>query len=360
MGRTSGGAVSRTYRAVGWTRDKKRYDLIVGAFVVLWLVGFVGTGLALFPDATVETLLIRALGSCAIVMLHAVISIGPLSRLDRRFLPLLYNRRHLGVATFLVALAHGLFCLVLYHAQGDLDPLTSVLVSNTRFESLVWFPFQPLGVVALGILLVMAATSHDFWLHTLTPTVWKSMHMLVYLAWVLALMHVALGVMQAETSVLYGALLVVGAAWVVGLHVSAAWREMAVDRPFVRHPDALGFVDCAGVGELADGRARIVSLGGERVAIFRNGVTVSAVSNVCRHQHGPLGEGRIVDGCITCPWHGYQYRPEDGRSPPPFTEKLPTYRVAVYDGRVWVHPEALPPGTRVEPAMLTSEVDHGP
>jgi nitrite reductase/ring-hydroxylating ferredoxin subunit len=30
-------------------------------------------------------------------------------------------------------------------------------------------------------------------------------------------------------------------------------------------------------------------------------------------QNGPLGEGRIVDGCITCPWHGYQYRPDTGR-----------------------------------------------
>ena len=27
---------------------------------------------------------------------------------------------------------------------------------------------------------------------------------------------------------------------------------------------------------------------------------------------GPLGEGKIVDGCITCPWHGFQYRPQDG------------------------------------------------
>ena len=34
-----------------------------------------------------------------------ILSIGPLARLDRRFLPLLYNRRHLGVTMFVLALA---------------------------------------------------------------------------------------------------------------------------------------------------------------------------------------------------------------------------------------------------------------
>jgi hypothetical protein len=37
-----------------------------------------------------------------------------------------------------------------------------------------------------------------------------------------------------------------------------------------------------------------------------------------------LGEGKIVDGCITCPWHGYQYRPADGVAGP-FTERA-TFR----------------------------------
>jgi sulfoxide reductase heme-binding subunit YedZ len=96
----------------------------------------------------------------------------------------------------------------------------------------------------------------------------------------------------------------------------------------------------------------VVSLGGERVAVFRYGNAVSAISNVCQHQNGPLGEGRIVRGCVVCPWHGYEYRPDTGASPPPFTEKVPTFRVRIHDGRVLVHPQPLPPGTRVEPARI--------
>jgi nitrite reductase/ring-hydroxylating ferredoxin subunit len=96
----------------------------------------------------------------------------------------------------------------------------------------------------------------------------------------------------------------------------------------------------------------VVSLTGERVAVFRYDGRISAISNVCQHQNGPLGEGKILDGCVTCPWHGYQYRPADGASPPPFQERVPTFRVRVEDGRIFVDPRPLPPGTFVEPAVF--------
>jgi sulfoxide reductase heme-binding subunit YedZ len=92
--------------------------------------------------------------------------------------------------------------------------------------------------------------------------------------------------------------------------------------------------------------------GAERIAVFRNGNKVHAVSNACRHQGGPLGEGRIIDGCITCPWHGFQYRPEDGRSPEPFTERISTYETQIRDGIVYVNPHPLTPGTSVSPSLI--------
>jgi nitrite reductase/ring-hydroxylating ferredoxin subunit len=94
---------------------------------------------------------------------------------------------------------------------------------------------------------------------------------------------------------------------------------------------------------------------GERVAIFKYDGRVSAVSNVCRHQNGPLGEGRILDGCITCPWHGYQYLPDSGASPPPFTEKVPTFNIKIENGRVLVSTRPNPPGHRAEPAKIEEE-----
>ena len=110
--------MSVSYTLVRWNRAKKAYDATIAAALVVYVALFAGVGLAAHPDATVETLLIRALALAAFLMLHVILSIGPLCRLSPRFLPLLYNRRHLGVATFLVALAHAVFAIAQFHAQG--------------------------------------------------------------------------------------------------------------------------------------------------------------------------------------------------------------------------------------------------
>jgi nitrite reductase/ring-hydroxylating ferredoxin subunit/DMSO/TMAO reductase YedYZ heme-binding membrane subunit len=343
--------MSQSYRAVGWNRQKRRYDATIAAGVALYLAVFVGGGFALDAEATIETLIIRACGTAALFLLHVVLAIGPLSRLDRRFLPLLYNRRHLGVTTFLLAAVHGVFALVQFHALGDVETLASVLVTSRSYASLTDFPFQQLGLAALAILFAMAATSHDFWLRALSAPVWKTLHMLVYLAYALVIAHVSLGALQAERSPVLPAVLLTGIAVVAGLHVIAAVHERPVDRE--RAALVHAFVDVCGVDEIPDRRAKTVCLSGERVAVFKYDGRVSAVSNVCRHQNGPLGEGKVVAGCIVCPWHGYEYAPADGRAPAPFTEKLPTFAVKVVRGRVLVDPTPNPPGTFVEPAVLT-------
>lgn len=339
------------YQAVLWNRQKRIYDLSLVTAIVLYLGLFVGLGFLLRPQATAETLIIRALGSGALLSLHVVLSIGPLARLDRRFLPLLYNRRHLGVATFLLGAGHAGFAMFQFHALGDTHPVVSVLVSNTRFDSLGQFPFQPLGLLALTILFLMAATSHDFWLANLTAPVWKALHMLVYVAYAALILHVALGVLQAETDPVLAGLLSLGLAWIVAIHLVAGWKERAGDRPHDA-PERDGYVAVCRPDEIAENRARIVCLSGERIAIFKYDGKVSAVSNACQHQNGPLGEGCVIDGFITCPWHGYQYVPDTGASPPPFTEKIPTFNVKVADGRIWVDPRPNPPGTKVEPARI--------
>jgi len=252
---------------------------------------------------------------------------------------------------FVFGLAHSVFSLIQFHALGDLNPLVSLFVSNTRFDSLSQFPFQALGFFALVILFLMAATSHDFWLHNLSAPVWKRLHMLVYAAYSLLIGHVSLGALQSETSPVMAAVLGVGVALVAGLHLAAAAKERRIDDERLQALQD-GFVEVGDVHSIPDKRAKVVSLGGERVAVFRHDGKVSAISNVCRHQNGPLGEGKIIDGCITCPWHGYQYLPATGASPPPFTEKVPTFQTKIVGNRVLVHPCPHAPGTRLEPSAI--------
>ena len=345
--------MSVEYGAISWNRQKKVYDLTLVSLLALYLAVFVGVGAWRNSSATAETLLIRAFGTAAFLLLNVVLCIGPLARLDRRFLPLLYNRRHLGVTTFLLGLAHGGFALFQFHALGNANPLVSLFISNPRYGTVADFPFQALGFFALIILFLMAATSHDFWLRNLSAPMWKRLHMLVYVAYALLVAHVTLGALQTETNPVLAAALIVGVATVLSLHLAAAFHEKRVDR--ARHEAVEeGFVEVCKVDRIAEKCANIISLSGERVAVFRYDGKVSAISNACQHQNGPLGEGRIIDGCVTCPWHGYQYQPESGAAPPPFKEKIPTFRVKIVKGSVFVHPRPNPPGTLVEPANIDS------
>jgi len=349
--------MSVQYGAIGWNRQKKVYDAVFVALLALYLALFVGIGAWLNPTATAETLLIRALGTGAFLLLTIVLCIGPLTRLDRRFLPLLYNRRHLGVTTFLLGLAHGGFALFQFHALGNVNPLASLFISNPRYGSVADFPFQVLGLFALIILFLMAATSHDFWLRNLSAPMWKRLHMLVYVAYTLLIAHVVLGALQSETSPVLAGTLIVGATAVVSLHLAAGFREKRVDLAKDQVVNE-GFVEVCKVDGISEKCATIVSLSGERVAVFRYDDKVSAISNVCQHQNGPLGEGRIIDGCVTCPWHGYQYQPESGAAPAPFKEKIPTFCVKIVDRTVFVHPRPNAPGTYVEPARVEGEEVH--
>ena len=226
---------------------------------------------------------------------------------------------------------------------------------NPRYGSFIGFPFEAFGLAALVILFFMAATSHDFWLKNLSPRWWKALHMGVYLAYALLVLHVALGAIQGERSAAYPVLLGVAGATLLLLHLSAGLREVRRDtRVDGQATDDAGWVDVAAVADIPMDRAKVVipGQGCAKVAVFRHDGGLSAVANVCSHQGGPIGEGKVIDGCITCPWHGYQYQPHNGQSPPPYTEKLPTYELRLRGERVWLNPEPLPPGTPVQPVKI--------
>jgi len=345
--------MSHAYQAVGWNRQKKIYDRTLWLGIFLYLAAFIGGMLLLHPEMknNVEIVILRALGTCAFVLIHIILSIGPLCRLDDRFLPLLYNRRHMGVSMFLLALLHAILAIATYHSLGDMNPMLSVFLSNTDYLSIGNFPFEVLGFFALLILFMMAATSHDFWLSQLTAPVWKALHMAVYVAYVLLLIHVALGFLQTETGHLITALFAGGAIWVFGLHILAARVGYGIDNQ-IHHPKK-AWVEMCHVDEIEENCAKIFLVAGDRVAVFKYDKKISAISNVCQHQNGPLGEGQIIDGYVTCPWHGFQYDPANGSSPPPFTEKVPTFKVKIEEGMIYVFNRALPAGTHVEPAVIS-------
>jgi len=334
------------YKYVIWNKYKKSYDKVIVLGMVLYIVLFATITLVFNSKTTPETLVIRSFGSLAIVMLHIILIIGPLSRLNNRFLPVLYNRRHLGVSMFIAAFIHGGFSIFQFHGLGNVNAFYSLFTSNMDYGSLVNFPFQVLGFFALLILFAMASTSHDFFLANLSAKVWKRLHMFVYLAYALLIGHVFLGNFQQETSLFTIGFMLVGFVSVTSLHIAAACKESLLDKPSKTEEAWLEVCD---VNDIEEDRAKIFTVGKERVAIFKYDGKLSAVHNVCKHQGGPLGEGKIIDGCITCPWHGYQYLPSNGQSPPPFTEKVATYELKLEESIIYINPKPFEEGTEVKP-----------
>lgn len=349
--------MSAHYVTVQWNRPKIVYDVVLVGAVAAYVFTFPVLSRMAQPRITADIVQMRAYGSAAFLMLTFILSIGPLARLDRRFNPLLYNRRHFGVLMCGVALTHWWSVAKYYYNWSALDFYEATLRMDTNPFEGSGFPL--FGIIALMILVVMALTSHDFWQKTLGPRTWKNLHMLVYVAYICVVCHVAFGALQWETHPAFVALFVGGATVVTTLHIFAARRSTELDNaphPFVDHEGAK-WIDAGPPERIPKQRALpvIPPNGGERIALVRDGDEVSAVHGVCAHQGGPLYEGKVIDGCLTCPWHGWQYQAKDGCSPPPFTETIPTYRLTLKNGRVLVDPKPLPSGTPTEPIVIAED-----
>jgi nitrite reductase/ring-hydroxylating ferredoxin subunit len=88
--------------------------------------------------------------------------------------------------------------------------------------------------------------------------------------------------------------------------------------------------------EIPDGVPTAAKAGAQTLVLVRNGDRVFALHAQCAHAGGPLAEGKIVDGCIECPWHYSRYRLADGkRTQGPSTFDQPRYDVRVAEGGGW-------------------------
>ena len=62
----------------------------------------------------------------------------------------------------------------------------------------------------------------------------------------------------------------------------------------------------------------------------------AAISGVCNHIGGPLGEGRLDGDYVVCPWHYWKFHHRTGRGEPGYEgDQVATYAVKVEDGRVF-------------------------
>ncbi|KAB2366697.1 Rieske 2Fe-2S domain-containing protein [Actinomadura montaniterrae] len=131
-------------------------------------------------------------------------------------------------------------------------------------------------------------------------------------------------------------------SFVRGVNVNrTAWQEGPQD-----------WTPVLGEDELPDSEHRTVEADGVRIMLYRADREIYALAATCTHMGGPLDEGTIADGCVTCPWHDSTFRLSDGgivRGPASTPE--PRFEARVRDGRIEVRvPPAGAPARKGEGA----------
>lgn len=107
-------------------------------------------------------------------------------------------------------------------------------------------------------------------------------------------------------------------------------REGTGDNPMQR------FVKLATLDELPVGSAREVEFEGRVYALFNVNGVISAIDGICPHQGGPLAEGHMHGTTVTCPWHGWQFDVQTGKTPLGPKIKQTIYEVKIDDRDVLV------------------------
>jgi nitrite reductase/ring-hydroxylating ferredoxin subunit/uncharacterized membrane protein len=91
--------------------------------------------------------------------------------------------------------------------------------------------------------------------------------------------------------------------------------------------------------DLPEGESRLADVGGVAVMLARHEGAIHALSDRCSHRGGPLHEGELHDGCVTCPLHDSVFRLEDGsvvQGPAAYPQ--PRWETRVRDGAIEVKP----------------------
>ncbi|WP_137122281.1 Rieske 2Fe-2S domain-containing protein [Segeticoccus rhizosphaerae] len=97
------------------------------------------------------------------------------------------------------------------------------------------------------------------------------------------------------------------------------------------------WTDVCAETEVVQERGLLVHADGMPILLVRSEGRIAALADRCSHRGGPLHEGSVADGCVTCPWHGSRFLLRDGSvQHGPASRPMPTFEVRVQDGRVQV------------------------
>lgn len=101
-------------------------------------------------------------------------------------------------------------------------------------------------------------------------------------------------------------------------------------------PDA-NWTEVGGVDELKQKPLQEVVCGKTTLALSYRDGRFAAISGVCNHIGGPLGQGRLDGEYVVCPWHYWKFHRDTGKGEPGYEgDCVSSYSLMIDGGRVYV------------------------
>ena len=96
------------------------------------------------------------------------------------------------------------------------------------------------------------------------------------------------------------------------------------------------FRTIAEVSQVPAERGLTVHVGELEFALFNLDGVIHVLDGLCPHRGGPLGEGRVSDGLVACPLHGWEFDVRTGACPDNPERPARCIASRVVDGKVQI------------------------
>lgn len=96
--------------------------------------------------------------------------------------------------------------------------------------------------------------------------------------------------------------------------------------------------DIGDIDSLKEPSIREIKIGNTVIALSYSNGEFGAISGICNHVGGPLGQGHIDGEFVVCPWHNYKFNRKNGNGEPGFEEdRVPQYELRIDNNHLFVN-----------------------
>lgn len=102
-----------------------------------------------------------------------------------------------------------------------------------------------------------------------------------------------------------------------------------------KDPADVNYIQIAPLADLPSGERLFVEIDEKKIVLFNIGGNIYAIGDVCSHDGGPVGDGKIAGLDVICPRHGAHFDIKTGQAILlPAVEDIPAYPVRIMDGMI--------------------------